>query len=99
MLQIETNINEVIELPESRNGIVDLELTDLFDHPAGQLARGYIYNDVKRQQFRDGDFIRTSIIKDMVTFQDELYIITLNTTYRVIGWVESPVPASLKEYL
>ncbi|WYN05040.1 hypothetical protein ISREJYDI_CDS0073 [Pseudomonas phage UNO-G1W1] len=99
MLQIETNINEVIELPESRNGIVDLELTDLFDHPAGQLARGYIYNDVKRGQFQDGDFIRTSIIKDLVTFQDELYIITLNTTYRVIGWVESPVPAALKHIL
>lgn len=89
MLQIETNINEVIELPESRNGVVDLEVYDILEHPAGQLVRGFIYNDVKRQQFRDGDFIRTSVVKDFVTYQDELYIITLNTTYRVISWAGS----------
>lgn len=82
----DTNIEEVIELPESRNGIVDLEVYDILDHPVGQVARGFIFNDVKRQQFRDGDFVRTSIVKDIVTYQDEVYIITLNTTYRVIGW-------------
>jgi hypothetical protein len=86
MLQIETNIQEVIELPESRNGIVDLEVYDILEHPAGQLVRGFIYNDNKRKQFQDGDFIRTSVVKDFVTYQDELYIITLNTTYRVVAW-------------
>lgn len=82
----QTNIEEVIELPESRNGIVDLEVFDICDHPVGQFVRGFIYNDNKRQQFQDGDFIRTSVVKDIVTYQDELYVITLNTTYRVVGW-------------
>lgn len=89
MKLFQTNIEEVIELPElpeSRNGVVDLEVADIIDHPVGQVVRGFIYNDTKRKQFGDGDFIRTSIVRGIVSYQDELYVITLNTTYRVIGW-------------
>lgn len=72
----DTNIEEVVELPESRNGIVDFELEFFCDRPVGQLAYGFV----------SGESTRTPVIKDIVTYQDELYIISLDTIYRVTKW-------------
>jgi hypothetical protein len=54
---------------------------DMF--PGSTVAHGHIYND-PRGIFRDGDRVRTSVVKQIVEIGGELYIETRNTMYKLI---------------
>lgn len=60
---------------------------DCFDDkmfPGHTVAHGRIYND-SRGIFDDGDPVRTSTVKQVVVVDDEVYIETRNTMYKVIN--------------
>lgn len=52
--------------------------------PGDVVAHGIIYND-SRGIFHDGERVRTSTVKQIVKVDDELYIETRNTMYRIIN--------------
>ncbi|MND95961.1 hypothetical protein D3C80_882300 [compost metagenome] len=82
-LNINKKIEEALELPERPNR-ADLRLTHVMEiRDDVQIAFGCIENDYTRR-FTDGCEIRTSAITDLITYQDELYLVTRNTIYRLV---------------
>lgn len=59
--------------------------------PGNTVAHGYIYND-SRGIFADGGPVRTSLVKQIVEIDGQLYIETRNTMYKILNpeAVESP---------
>jgi hypothetical protein len=72
-------------LPENKF-VADM-VFDTFDihmFPGHTVARGFIYND-SRGIFYDGDPVRTSTVARVFSVDDQQYIETRNTIYKIIG--------------
>jgi hypothetical protein len=72
--------------------VADMKLIRLDSEmfPGSKVAHGRVYND-SRGIFRDGDVVRTSVIKDIYEKDGHIYIETRNTMYRLVDGSEGAV--------
>ncbi|XAO54281.1 hypothetical protein [Yersinia phage vB_YenM_P778] len=69
------------------NNMHHAELAEVSHDGVGSVAWGKIFNDTKTENnhpFPDGALVHTSRIREIKAVDGETFIITMNTTYKVI---------------
>lgn len=64
----------------------DFKLFEMISTESGMKMFGEIFNDSKNR-FDDGEFVRTSSVDRILHEGGTMFVITANTTYRIIGFV------------